>query len=437
MGKFAIFLLIIFVAALGYLAILNKETVTMRFGPDSIYEIPKIALILFSSALGALAMLAVIVVRDARRYIENWQNVRQQKKESRLQEYYTKGLDALVAFREQEAEEHFSRIIQEEPNHINSLLRLGDLAFNSGDIIKAKDYYIKAKELSPRNIEILFSLEKVFEAEQKWQEALRYLDNILEIDEESPLALYRKRDAFENMKRWDSLLDVQYKILKSELPEREKEREHKNLIGYKYELGRHYLESGDVDRAKKLLRAVVRQDKDFIPAYLALAEAYLRDGEVEEAEELLTRGYETTSSLVFLARLEDLFIALGEPGKIIGLYQKAVQKDPKDQKLQFFLAKLYYRLEMIDDAYETVVSMDAGSLDYPDLHNLLGNIYQRRMQYDKAAEEFKKALKLKKLLLVPYCCNNCGYKSKDWSGRCPKCKRWDTFILDMDGSCKI
>ncbi|HCC69240.1 MAG TPA: hypothetical protein DEP99_05075 [Nitrospiraceae bacterium] len=434
MGKFAIFLIILFVAALGYLAILNKETVTLRFRPDSIYEIPKIALILFSSALGALTILAVIVARDARRYIESWQDVKQQKKESRLQGYYTKGLDALVAFRGQEAEEHFSRIIQEEPNHINSLLRLGDLAFSSGDITKAKDYYIKAKELSPRNLEILFSLEKVFEAEQKWQDALRYLDNILEIDEESPLALYRKRDVFENMKRWDLILDVQYKILKSDLPKREKEREHKNLIGYKYELGRHYLESSDIDRAKKLLRAVVRQDKDFIPAYLALAEAYLRDGEVEEAEELLVRGYDTTSSLVFLARLEDLFIALGEPGKIIGIYQNAIQKDPKDQKLQFFLAKLYYRLEMIDDAYETIVSMDVGSLDYPELHNLLGNIYQRRMQHDKAAEEFKKALKLKKLLLVPYCCNNCGYKSKDWSGRCPKCKRWDTFLLDMDGS---
>jgi tetratricopeptide (TPR) repeat protein len=185
---------------------------------------------------------------------------------------------------------------------------------------------------------------------------LRYLDNILEIDEENPKALYKKRDIYERTKNWEALLETQYKILKSGIPEYDKQNEQKNLLGYKYELGRHYLEKGELEKAIKTLKAVIKTDKDFISAYLALAESYISNDNNKEAEKLLIEGYEATSSLVFLVRLEDFFITTGEPGRIIDLYQKAIQTNPNDQKLRFFLAKLYFRLEMIDYAIETVTS---------------------------------------------------------------------------------
>ena len=437
MTKLAILLFIIFITALGYLSILNKEPVTLSLGEKHIYEIPKIALILISSALGALAMLVIVAIRDLKHYIENWQNLRQQKKDLKIQESYAKALDAFIALRYEEASEIFNHILEEEPDHLNTLLRLGDIAFRTGDFTKAKEFYTKAKDIRPRSIEVLFLLEKVFEAEKKWHEALRYLDNILEMDEENPMALYRKRDIYEVNKNWESLLDVQYKILKSDISPKEKQTEHKNLLGYKYELGCYYLEKGDTDKAKKVLRAIIKLDKNYTSAYLALAESYLRKGEVEEAEDLLVKGYETTSALVFLMRLEDLLIDIGEPGKIIDLYQQAIQKNPRDPRLQFFLAKLYYRLEMIDYAFERITSaIDSTAADYPDMHTLLGNIYEKHMQHDMAAQEFKKALKVEKPLLVPFCCSECNYITKDWLGRCPECKSWNTLALDFDGTCK-
>jgi len=438
MIKVAIFLFIIFIAALGYLAILNNDAVTLKLSEQYSYEIPKIALILLSSALGAFSILVLIAVRDTRRYIENLQNIRLQKKDLKIQEFYSKGLEAFFASRYEEAAEFFNRILQQDPANVNTLLRLGDTAFSKGDLKTAKDSYMKAKEIKPQSIEILFSLEKVFEAEQKWQEALRYLDNILEIDEESPKALYRKREIHEINKNWETLLDTQYKILKSDIPQKEKQEEHKKLFGYKYELGRHYLEKGNTDKAKKILRNIIKTEKDFIAAYLALAESYLRDNDFEEAENFLTKGYEVTSAIVFLVRLEDFFIDIGEPGKIIDLYQKAIQKNPKDPKLQFLLAKLYYRLEMIDYALEIVTGIDTTALDYPDLHILSGSIYKRHMQYDKAAEEFKKALAR---LGMPFpvssfCCSHCNYTTKEWIGRCSECKQWNTLTLDLGGICK-
>ncbi|MEK6527808.1 MAG: tetratricopeptide repeat protein [Nitrospirota bacterium] len=437
MTKIAVLLVIVFLASLGYLAILNSETVTIKISEQYNPSMPKIALVILSCAIGALSTLAVVAVRDTRRYIEHLQNQRKHKKDLKVQELYSKGLDAFFACRHEEAAELFNHILEEDPDNVDSLLRRGDIAFNTGNPVKAKEFYTKAKELRPQSVEALFSLEKVFEAEQRWLEALRYLDNILEIDEGNPKALYRKREIYETNRNWEALLAVQYKILKIDIPQADKQKEHKNLQGYRYELGRYNLEKGDTDKAKKILRVIIKMDKDFVAAYLALAEAYLKDGDVEEAENLLIKGYEVTSALVFLARLEDFFIAVGEPGRIIDLYQKTILKNPKDQKLQFFLAKLYYRLEMIDYAFETIMGIDATTTDYRDLHILLGNIYERRSQYDKAGVEFKKALKAEMPLLIPFCCSDCNYTSNEWTGRCPTCQHWNTLKLDLSGTCKI
>jgi len=274
------------------------------------------------------------------------------------------------------------------------------------------------------------------ESQEKWQEAIRYLDAILDSDSENTMVLYKKRNIYERNGKWEELMDVQHKILKCKLTPEEEEQENRNLLGYKYELGRLYIEAGPVDKAIKNLKSIIKSDKNFTAAYLSLAEAYWKDGNNKEARAVLMKGYEETSSIACLVRLEDNYIDEGEPGTIIDIYQKAIQKDQKNLSLQFFLAKLYYRLEMIDYALDTINTLDMTTFDSPDLHALLGSVYERRSEYEKAADEFKKAFDAEPLLM-PYCCSHCTYISHDWSGRCPECKRWNTYILDINEISRI
>jgi tetratricopeptide (TPR) repeat protein len=436
MAKLTFFIAIIFLVVLGLLAFFNKGSVELTVWEGASYQVPVIALILISGAVGILSMFIIVAIRDVRRYVESWQVQRQQKKESKIQESYSKGLDAFFASRYKEASELFTRVIEDDPSHLNALLRLGDIFLEEKEFTKARASYFQAKEIKPRSVEALLSLVNVSEAQQKWQEAVKYVDSILEIDDENPDILYKKRGIYERNKKWEELLDVQQKILKCKLSSEEEQRENRNLLGYKYELGRHCLEIGDMDKAVKTLKNILKTDKDFSAVYLTLAEAYVGEGKMNEAEEILAKGYEETSSLVFLARLEDLFITIGEPGAIIDLYQKEIQKDRSDLRLQFFLAKLYFRLEMLDYAFDTINSMDTTAFDYPELHVLLGSIYERRAEYEKAVNEFNKILNADRPSVVPFCCSNCHYISKDWAGRCPECKRWNTFILDIHEVCK-
>jgi len=90
---------------------------------------------------------------------------------------------------------------------------------------------------------------------------------------------------------------------------------------------------------------------------------------------------------------------------------------------------------MIDEAFDVLTSMDSGAENLPDLHKLIGNIYLRRGSAEKAAQEFKKALRFRKRLIVPYRCSVCEYQSTDWSGRCPRCGKWNTYDLYLEKPC--
>jgi len=437
MGKVSVVFIIIFLVLLSLLAFFNKGMVELTVWQDMIYTVPVIALILVSVAVGILSTAIIVLIRDTKRYLESWQVQRQQKKEAKVQESYSKGLDAYHASRFGEASEFFDRVLESESEHVNALLRQGDIALQDKDYAKSRNYYIRAKEVKPRGIEVLLSIADLYEIQEKWQDALKALDDILEIDSDNIKVLHKKRSIFESTGRLEEVIEVQHKILKCKLTPEDEKEENTKLNGYKYELGKHYIDTGDADKGVKALKALIKADKDFIAAYIALADGYLKDGKHKDAEAIFKKGYEETSSMVFLVWLEDFFIKQGEPGSIIDLYQKAIQKDRNDIRLQFFLAKLYYRLEMIDHAFDTINAMDTTSFDHPGLHILLGNIHERRSQFEEAKNEFKKALRAGRPLVVPFCCSHCSFSTRDWTGRCPECRSWNTFILDINEVCKI
>lgn len=435
MGKLAILIIVLMLGVLALFAVYNNDITTITVPFDKPYEISKMGLILVSSLFGAFAMLAVFVIRDTRRFMVTYQYQRKQKKEEKLQSLYSTAVNAILADDEPGAVAALNEILRVEPQHADALLRLGDLSAAKGRFEEAEAHYKKAHSAGPRSLEPLFSLEGVMEKTEKWKEALGYAENILDVDPDNLTALYRKRTLLERQGRWDDVLDTQKAIIRHVHDEKARRSEQANQLGYSYELARDSLERGELEKANKGFRAILRDDKDFVPAYLGVVEALLAEGESEAAVSFLEKGYESTSSMILLARLEDLLISLGEPSRLIRTYRKAVSARPQDEMLKFFLGKLFFRLEMIEDSLETLSALESSDTN-PDVHKLLGELYLRREQCDKAVEQFKKTIELRRTFRVPYCCDVCGHEEAEWSGRCPECKNWNSYRLNPHGPCK-
>jgi tetratricopeptide (TPR) repeat protein len=437
MGKLAVLTVILLLGVLALFAINNKDMTSVNVPFDKTYEITKIGLILLSSASGAFVTLLIFVIRDTKRFMVTHQFQKSQKKFEKVQSLYSKAVNAILAHDELEARGALESILREEAGHTDALLRLGDITAEREHFEEAEGFYRKALGYDPRNLEALFSLENVLEKKEKWPEALSCTEKILDIDPDNLSALYKKRSLLEREGRWDDVIDLQKAILNHDQADTEQLKEHFNMLGYKYELARESLERGETEKAGKGFRSIVRDEAGFIPAYLGIAESMLREGDAEDAASFLEKSYELTSSTILLARLEDLLINLGEPARLIRTYRKTISENPNDQMLKFFLGKLYYRLEMVDDALETLSPLSDAPDTYPDIYRLMGELYLRRDQCEKAVEEFKKTDEFKKTFRLPYCCSVCGHSEQDWLGRCPQCRNWNTYQFDLHGACKL
>ncbi len=437
MNKIAIFILVVFFVMVAFFSIHNYDFTTVNVPFSGTYQVPKIGLVLFSVMAGALLMLIMVALRDTKRFINNYRNVKMQKKEERLQGLYSKAINSILANNREEAREILEVILREDPEHAGALLRMGDICSFSRQHEKAAEYYKRAlNSQAGKNMEALLRLEEQMEALSRWDSAITYAERILELDPDNLSALESKRSILEKLERWADLLEVQKSILKLEhLPEGQRAAEETRLSGYRYEYDRQSLEANDLERAGKLFRLVLKYEKDFIPAYLGAAEVLLGDAEAEEAIEFLDRGYAQTGSVILMLRLEDMLINLGEPDRIIKLYQGALDRSPNDSVLKFLLGKLYYRLEMIDDALETLRGFESAE-NFPSVYGLLGDLYLRRERHELAARAFKKAVDMQPSKLF-YCCSACGHLSAEWAGRCPGCGKWNSYAFNLYGRDKL
>ena len=428
-------LLIVTVLAVVWLAEINQETVLINLTPTRSREFALSSVFLASLATGAGLVFLVYLMRDVRRFLRGLHVQREQKRRSKIQELYARGLNALLAKRNTEAIAFFQRILNVDPNHVDTLLRMGITQLRQKNIQEAIRLHLKAWNLDRDNGEVMFSLAADYEEAKRFDEAVKMYQAIIEKDPSNISALTRLRDIHQRMSSWADLVETQSRLLANPLAPPEQEVENRKLVGFKYELARFLLEKGDLERARKGFRIVIKMDRDFIPAYLGLGEVYFEEGKAKEAAELWEKAYKMTSSILLLHRLEDLFLRQGEPGKAIEIYKQAVAWKPQDTTIKFFLGKLYYRLEMVDEAFDVLTSVDWGDREFPDVHKLLGNIYLRRGSLGLAAAEFKKALGFKKRVVVPYTCANCAHMTIEWSGRCPNCGKWNTFGVNLEKHC--
>jgi lipopolysaccharide biosynthesis regulator YciM len=412
----------------------NQGAVTVNLTPSKTIELSKASFFVISLLTGASLIFLIYLMRDIRRFLRGLRVQREQKKRAKVQELYTKGLNALLAKRNPDALAFFQKVLSLDPNHVDTLLRLGITQIREKNVQEAIRHHLKAWNLDRHNQEVMFSLAADYEEAKRFDEAIKMYREILDKDHSNITALIKLRDLYHRLNQWEELCATQARLLSNPLGTQDLDVERRKLIGFRYELGRSYLESGDLEKSKKVLRSVIKLEKDFIPAYLGLGEIYLEEGKPKEAGTLWEKSYTMTSSILLLHRLEDLYLKQGEPGKAIEAYQHAVAAKPQDTTLKFFLGKLYYRLEMVDEAFDTLTSVDWGDREYPDVHKLLGNIYLRRGSLGLAASEFKKALRFRKQVIVPYVCTNCQYDSIQWAGRCPNCGKWNTLSVNLEKS---
>jgi len=424
----SLFLVIVASLVYGYVRELNPGTVTLRLSPTEAFDLNPVSLILLSMALGALIVILTVGVRETRHLILTWRISRLTRRKEKVDALHREGAHAVVSKRTTEAIGLFQRALTLDPNHVDSLLWLGNLYRAEQNLSEAIRLHRKARSIDEHNIDVLFALARDLEAAKRFEEALQALQEILRFDAANLTALIRKRELYIRLEQWLEAMEIQHRILKSRLPEQDQVTEAGVLVGLTYEVGRQLLERGHPEKARRYFRSAMKRDKAFLPAYIGLSEILIHEGKTKNAAEILEKVYGRTGNIILLHRLEELYLEMGEPSEIIRVYQEAAQRHPQDPALKFYLGKLYYRLEMVDEAFDVLSTLEAPQDQTSDFHKIMANLYLRKHHMEEAVDELKKALGFRKRVVVPYVCTRCRQESSDWSGRCQACGLWNTYV---------
>ncbi|MGH7279862.1 MAG: tetratricopeptide repeat protein [Candidatus Rokuibacteriota bacterium] len=239
-------------------------------------------------------------------------------------------------------------------------------------------------------------------------------------------ALRGLRDVTVEARHWEEALGTQQRVLTLVSPtERARETEWMAIIAY--EMGRAELAEGRPVAAIAHFKNAVRADRQFMPAAIALGDAHEAAGDRREAVRVWERAAEAHPALPILARLERVYRDEGRPTRMIALYRGAVEGAPDDLALAVALGRVYFELEMLDEAADQFEKVEVRAPNLPVVHAYLGAVFERRGEVREAFDEYRRALRLGHAFDWPHRCKACSGVATLWQDRCPHCGRWNTL----------
>jgi len=421
------------VAMLAILGNLNQPLLDSPFQISADRTVPLWTVFLAFYLAGVLSFITAFLLRGSADLVERWRSLQGRRAGRAVEDLYHRGMDAVLEGREEKALEHFQAILGREPEHFQTLVRAGAVLRSLNKATEAVDLHKRAHRLRETDLEPLYELVKDYEALQQIGKAKVVLDRIIQLRPKRALSAYRKLRKFA-MKEgdWSRAWELQGLIEgQIEKTPYKLEVERRYSLGIRYEMARAAAAEGRSKEALGLLRKTTRSDPSFVPAHVMLGAILMQQGMREPAERVWAEGFERTGAPIFLATLEEHYLAEEDPGGAIHALQAVAGRASRDFMPRFFLAKLYLRLEMIDEACKEFQALSSRATDSPTLHAYLGYVLERRDQYREAAGQYRRLITRLDYLKLQYRCQVCDERYPDWKDRCGVCGEWNQVSLDL------
>ncbi len=261
-----------------------------------------------------------------------------------------------------QAEEAFRNCLDKSPKNGPAHFELGKILEQRNQTQEAKAALLEALKLGENNPEYLHELGAVCLALNQVDEAIGYLERAEHIGSNLPQISYALAQAYQ--RKGDRAKAAGYlnlkKVQEGNMAQREKEireEEETSLVT----LGEEKLRQGNRSQAQALFEQVLQVNPDNWQANEYLAKIHLNSGQWQEAKP-------------YLIKMEAL--------------------DPNASEGNFLMAYLYYHLHEFALARQYGERAKAVQPADAELRNLLGNIYLKLGQPEKAFEEYSAAVQL-------------------------------------------
>ncbi len=427
-SKIVLFLLIILITAFFYLHTENPTRVDFIIYKDYRYNLPVTALVFAGFFIGAVLAVVNTIFVDIRRAFFEMRVRREKKTLAQADEDYRSGVEALAREEYQKAARLIERAMKVKPS-VDMYIRLAQALKGEGKFQDALRVLDRGLVKNPESLEILSAVARLHLEEGDTLRASKVLEGILKEDDDNLFALTALRDIRIEEGDWRSAAELQKRIVERGGTGRSAQEENALLYGLRYEVARRLFKEGRLDESVAELKEILRKDDSFVPAKILQGEIYLKNGDRDAAIKLWEEACRRLRHPEFFMRLEDLYLEDSRPNDVLDLYRKAVDENPTDIRLKLLLARLYLRLEMVDNAMEELERLGQETEEGLYHHVLLAEACLRRSQPERAARLLEQALGFGDDMSPPFECSHCGQRYLGWQAGCRRCGRWNTLEM--------
>jgi predicted Zn-dependent protease len=405
-----------------------------RLGPTT--SIPLWAAILLAFLLGFLPVGITLVADTLRHELSKRRDRRHQREAESLEATFRRAVDLRSDGQLVPAALELEEYLAGRPESFGGLMRYGTVLRELGRAAEAIEVHRRAATLYPHSTAVLYELASDHIARQEPEVAQEIQARILrEIPGAGLDVLRRRRSQAIGRRDWREAGELHERItgiLSENGDTRGLEREASLARGLEYQGGVLLLEQDEPGEAAELFRRLLAHEPRFLPARIMLGEAELLAEREDEAVAEWCQGYSETGSPVFLQRIEDHFIEREDPMRAIETLRRVIAEADNDLLPRFFLGRLYYRLEMLDEASRALAGLADRIRSSPSYHHLLGRLHERRGELPEAVKAYVDCLRELELGSAEYTCGVCESRYGEWQDFCGRCRSWNSIELNFE-----
>jgi tetratricopeptide (TPR) repeat protein len=258
----------------------------------------------------------------------------------------------------------YQKLADVMPDDADVYLRIAQIYRELHQLDKAEENLVKARQYAPGSLEVMYNEAMIYESQGRYDDAIKVLsDAVSGVKSQSAVLPNRRRSLA---------------ILYQQLGQLYRDAQNFQAAVYTYQELGHLGEEED-HRARLLLMETYRQSKDLTKA--------------------LQIGKEATAKYPTDVPIRSSYaLLLGEnqqPEEAIKLLQNNLKNNAADRDIYLNMAQVYERAHKYKEAEESARKAEAIPGEPRENEMawfLLGAIYERQKQFDKAEEQFKKVL---------------------------------------------
>jgi tetratricopeptide (TPR) repeat protein len=278
----------------------------------------------------------------------------------------------------------YKNVLQIEKNNPHATAQLGFAYFNLGDLKQAFPLLVKAKQLSPDNMDIRIKLAKIFLVVRQIDQARQEADDVLARDPKNFDGLLLMGDT---AKTKEEMADAIQKL-------KDVESANSDKALFYLAVGRLYFKSKDFPNAETNFNMALQKDPKSVEAHMLLGDLFLvqNDRERTEQEYKTAADLSTPGSLPGI-RLADFYMLTGRPDNAKQTLRRMTEKAPDYLPAFYKLAELlllendYDGCSKLVDAILSLNSSDSKGI------SLRGRIHLAKRETDDAVKDLQSVVK--------------------------------------------